>query len=66
MRASLLAQMVKNPPTIQETRVQSLSWEDTLEKEMAMHSSILAWRIDRGAWRATDHGITKSQTNLSD
>ena len=37
--------MVKNPPAIQETWVQSLSQEDPLEKEMATHSSILAWRI---------------------
>ena len=36
---------VKNPPTVQELRVQSLSWEDRLEKGMATHSSILAWRI---------------------
>ena len=40
-----MAQMVKNPPTMQETRVQSLGWEDPLEKGMATHSSILAWRI---------------------
>ena len=40
-----MAQMVKNLPTIQETCVQSLGWEDPLEKEMATHSSILAWRI---------------------
>ena len=47
---------------------QSLSWEDLLEKEMATHPSILAWRIprDRGAWWATAHGITKSQTRLRD
>ena len=37
--------MVKHLPTMQETRVQSLGWEDPLEKEMATHSSILAWRI---------------------
>jgi len=37
--------MVKNPPVMQETRVQSLGWEDPLEKGMATHSSILAWRI---------------------
>ena len=37
--------MVKNPPTRQETRVQSLGWKDPLEKEMANHSSILAWEI---------------------
>ena len=40
-----MGQMVKNPPTIQETRVQSLGWEDPLEKGMATHSSILAWKI---------------------
>ena len=43
--ASLLAQVVKNPPVIQETRVQSLGQEDPLEKGMATHSSILAWII---------------------
>ena len=44
-RASLVAQMVKNLPAMQETGVCSLGWEDPLEKAMAMHSSILAWRI---------------------
>ena len=39
--------MVKNLPATQETQVQSLDWEDPLEKEMATHSSILAWRIPR-------------------
>ena len=43
--ASLVAQMIKRLPAMQETRVQSLGWEDPLEKEMATHSSILAWRI---------------------
>ena len=42
---SLVVQMVKYPPTIRETRVQSLGWEDLLEKEMETHSSILAWKI---------------------
>ena len=42
---SLVAQMVKNPPAVQETWVQSLGWEDPLEKGMATHSSVLAWRI---------------------
>ena len=42
---SLVAQMVKNPPAIQETQVQFLGWKDPLEKGMATHSSILAWRI---------------------
>ena len=40
-----MAQMVKNLPAMQETQVQSLGWEDPLKKEMATHSSILAWRI---------------------
>ena len=43
--ASLVAQSVKNLLAVQETRVQSLGWEDPLEKEMATHSSILAWKI---------------------
>ena len=43
--ASLVAQMVKNLPAMQETWVRSLGWEDPLEKRMATHSSILAWRI---------------------
>ena len=43
--ASLVAQMVKNLPAVQETRVRSLGGEDLLEKEMATHSRILAWRI---------------------
>ena len=49
---------------MQETWIQSLDWEDPLEKGMATHSSILAWRIplDREAWQATVHGLTKSQT----
>ena len=49
LRASVVAQMVKNLPAMQETQVQSLGQEDPLEKEMATHSSILAWR-------ATIHG----------
>ena len=43
--ASLAAQLVKDPPAMQETQVPSLGQEDPLEKEMATHSSILAWRI---------------------
>ena len=42
---SLVAQMIKHLPTIQETWVRSLGWEDSLEKEMATHSSVLAWKI---------------------
>ena len=68
LRISLVAQMVKNPLAMQETWVRSLGWEDPLEEGMATYSNILAWRIpmDRGAWRATVHGVTKSQTQLSD
>ena len=53
--------MVKNPPAVQETWVQSLVWKDPLEKEMATHSSILAWEIPwgEGAWQATVHGVAK-------
>ena len=44
-KASLVAQMVKHLPAMRETWVQSLGWEDPLEKEMATHSSTLAWKI---------------------
>ena len=62
--ASLVAQSVKNPPAMWETWVQSLGWEDPLEKGTAIYSSILAWKIpmDRGAWWATVHGVAKSGT----
>ena len=53
---------VKRLPTMGETWVQSLGWEDPLEEEMATHSSILAWEIP---W-AIVHGVAKSQTQLSD
>ena len=60
----LVAQMVKNLPAVWETWVRSLGWEDPLEKEMATHSSTLAWEnpMDRGAFWATVHGIIKSWT----
>ena len=45
---SLVAQLVKNPPAMRETWVQSLGWEDPLEEGKATHFSILAWRIPRG------------------
>ena len=62
--ASLMAQMVKNPPAMWETWFQSLGWKDPLEEGMATHSSILAWRIpmDRGVWQATVREVTKSRT----
>ena len=60
--------MVKNLPTLQETQFRSLGREDTLEKEMATHSSnsCLENSMDRGAWWAAVHGVRKSQTQLSD
>ena len=60
-----MAQMVKNLPAVQETWVQSLGWEDPLEKEMASHSSILAWRIP---WTEEPGGLqsTGSQTVTHD
>ena len=61
-----MAQMVKRLPAMQETWVQSLGREDLPEKEMATHSSTLAWRIP---WtgepgKATVHGVAKSRTRL--
>jgi hypothetical protein len=66
-KASQVAQMVKNLPAVQEMWVQPLDREDPLEKEMATHSSILLENpMDREAWRAAVHGVTKSWTQLSD
>ena len=64
----LVAQMVKNPSAMWETWVRSLGWEDPLEEGVATCSSILAWRIpmDKRAWGATVHGVTKSRTQMSD
>ena len=60
---SLEAQTVKNLPAMQIDLGSILCWEDFLEKGMATHSSILAWRIptDRGTWQATVYGVAKSQ-----
>ena len=62
-----MAQMVKNLLAVQETWVQSLGWEDPLEKEMATHSSILAWRIP---WTEKPGGLQsvglQSQTRMGD
>ena len=67
LRASLVAQTVKNLSAMWETWVQSLGWEDSPEEGMVTHTSLLAWRIpmDRGAWRVTVRGVTKSRTQLS-
>ena len=66
-KAFLVAQMVKNLPAMGDTWVQSLGWEDPLEKGMAMYSSILAWRIpwteEPGGLQST--GSAKSPTGLS-
>ena len=54
-----MAQLVKNPPVIQETPVQSLGGEDPLEKEMASHSSILAWEIP---WTEEPEGLPSTES----
>ena len=59
----LVPQTIKNLPAMWETWVQSLGWEDPLEKGMATHNSRIPWR---GAWRATVHGVAKSWTRLND
>ena len=59
---SLVAQLVKNPPAMQETPVRFLGWEDALGKGKATHASILAWRIP---WTVQSMGVTKSRTRLS-
>ena len=63
--ASLVAQMVRNLPATKETRVQSLSWKDPLEKGMATYSSILAWRIPctKEPGGLQDCGVAKSWTH---
>ena len=66
--ASLVAQWLKCLPGMWETWVQSLGQEDSLEEEMAAHSSTLAWRISRReepGCKATVHGVTKGRTRLS-
>ena len=64
--ACLVAQLVKNPPPMQETQVRFLGREDPLEKEVATHSSFLAWRIPwGGAWRAIVHGVARVGHDLA-
>ena len=63
-----MAQLVKNLPAMWETWLQSLGWEDPLEKAMVTLSNILAWRISwtgEADWLHTVHEVTKSQTQLS-
>ena len=59
--------MIKSPPAMWETWVQSLGWEDHLEEGLAAHSSILAWRIptDRGARQATVHRSQRVRHDLA-
>ena len=57
--------MVKNTPTLLEIWVKSLSQEDSLRQEWQLQHSCLENPMDRGAWRATVHGVTKSCTRLS-
>ena len=61
-----MPQTVKNLPAMQKTLVRFLSWKDPLEKGMATHFSILAWRIPwiEEPWQATVHSITNSQPRL--
>ena len=64
--ASLMAQLVKNPPAMWETWIRSLGWEDALEKGKATHSSILAWRIQvAGTAYGGDMGDPISQEGLT-
>ena len=62
---SLVVQIIKNLPAMQETQVQSLGREDSLEKEMATHASILAWEIPWTEEPGRLHGAAKSRTQLS-
>ena len=66
MRTSLVVQWLRIHLPMQGMQVQSLIWEDPLEKEMATHSSILAWKnpMDGGTWQAAVHRVTKSRTRL--
>ena len=61
-----MAQLVKNPPAMQETWVQSLGWEDPLEKHWLTHSSILAWRIPRttSPWGHKESDTTVTFTSV--
>ena len=60
LRASLVAQSVKNLPAVQETVIQALSWEDPLQKGMTTHSSILAWKI---SWTEEPGGLQSVESH---
>ena len=64
--ASLVTQIIKNPPAMPETRVQSLGWEDPLEKGMATYSSILAWRISMDKWPGRLQSMTRKESYMSE
>ena len=63
-----MAQLVKNAPAVQETWIQSLGWEDLLEKGMATHSSILAWRTPWTVWGHQEPDTTErlSHAHITD
>ena len=66
-KVTLVVQLVKNLPTLQEIHVQPLDWEYPLEKAMATHSSILAWKnpMDGGAWQPIVYGVTSVGHDLA-
>ena len=68
LRVFLVAQMVKHLPTMRETWIQSLGWEDLLEKEMATHSSILAWKIPwmEGPGRLQSMGSQRVELDMTE
>ena len=68
-----MAQTIKSLPAVRETQVRYLAWEDPLEKEMATHSSALAWKIpwifqeeNGGAWQATVYGVGRKESDTTE
>ena len=61
-----MAQTVKNLPPMWETQVRSLGWEDPLEKEMATHSSIIAWKIPRTEDPGGPHSMGRRELNMTE
>ena len=66
LRASLVSQMVKRLPAMQETQIRSLDWKDPLEKEIATHSSIVAWKIPWTEEPGRLQSMGSQRTRLSD